>query len=61
MMIVLTQNGLTKVLGGKAKKPEAMMDEQWEDYDEKALSTIQLSLALHFLREVLDKTTTTSV
>lgn len=34
-----------------------MTDEQWEKLDEKALSTIQLCLAAHVLREVLDKAT----
>jgi len=28
MMIILIQNGLKKALGGKAKKPESMSDEQ---------------------------------
>ena len=57
MMAVLTQNGLKKALGGKTKKPTTMIDEQWEELDKKALSTIQLCLATHVLREVLDKTT----
>jgi len=35
-----------------------MTDEQWEELDEKAFSAIQSSLALHILRELLDKTTT---
>jgi len=61
MITIFTQNGLKKALGGKAKKPDSMTDEQWEDLDEKALFTIQLYLASHVLREALDKTTTTSV
>uniref|UniRef100_A0A7C9EBU4 Uncharacterized protein n=1 Tax=Opuntia streptacantha TaxID=393608 RepID=A0A7C9EBU4_OPUST len=61
MMAVLTQNGLKKALGGKSKKPESMTDEQWEELDEKALSTIQLCLAPPVLREVLDKTTTAEI
>ena len=60
-MVVLTQNGLKKALGGKSKKPESMTDEQWEELDEKALSTIQLCLAPSVLREVLDKTTTAEI
>ena len=35
-----------------------MTEEQWEEPDEKALSTIQLCLASHDLCEVLDGTTT---
>ena len=34
-----------------------MTDEQWEQLDEKMLSTIQLCLAPHVLHEVLDKPT----
>jgi hypothetical protein len=33
-------------LGGVAKKPTAMKDEEWEILDRKALGTIQLSLAV---------------
>jgi len=51
MMVILTQNGSKKALGGKTKKPESMTDEQWEELDEKALSTIQLCLAPHVLRK----------
>jgi len=35
-----------------------MTDEQREDLDKKALSTIQLCLVPHVLHEILDKTTT---
>ena len=58
MRAVLTQSRLKKALGSKTKKLATMTDEQWEELDEKALSTIQLRLATHALREVLDKTTT---
>jgi len=40
------------------KKPATMTDEQWEELDEKVLSTIQLCWATHALCKVLDKTTT---
>jgi len=40
MVAVLTQNGLKKALGGKPKKPATIIDEQQEELDEKALSTI---------------------
>jgi len=52
MMIVLTQNG------SKMNRSSTMIDEQLEQLDEKALSTIQLCLATHVLSEVLDATTT---
>ena len=45
MIAILTQNGLKKPLLGKAKKPTAMSDEEWEDLDDKALSAIQLSFS----------------
>ena len=73
MRAVLIQHGLWKVLKGPHVKPEKMTDEQWaaelkkrrgllteDDWEElklKAVSAIQLCLALHVLREVLDKTT----
>ena len=58
MMDILTQNRLKKSVGGKSKRPASITDEQWEDLDEMALSTIQLHLVPHVLREVLDKATT---
>jgi len=60
MMVILTQNGLKKAIGGEAKKPMSITDEQWEELEKKVLTTIQLCLAPHILRKVLDKTTTTS-
>jgi len=73
MRAVLIQHGLWKVLQGPHVKPEKVTDEQWttdqkkrrgsltdEEWEEvelKALSAIQLCLAPHVLREVLDKTT----
>ena len=49
MMTILTQNGLKKALARKKKKPVTMTEEQWEELDEKALSTIQLGLATNVL------------
>ena len=34
------------------------MDYEWEELEKKALTAIQLCLAPHVLREVLEKTTT---
>jgi hypothetical protein len=41
----LYQKDLFLPLGGVAKKPTAMKDEEWEILDRKALGTIRLSLA----------------
>ena len=41
----LVQQGLQKTLAGKSKKPTVMTNEEWEDLDAKALSTICLCLA----------------
>jgi hypothetical protein len=42
----LYQKDLFLPLGGVAKKPMAMKDEEWEILDRKALGTIRLSLAV---------------
>ncbi|PKI31548.1 hypothetical protein CRG98_048057 [Punica granatum] len=42
---VLIQRGLHKALLGKEKKPESMKDEEWDELNEKAVSTIRLCLA----------------
>jgi len=42
MLLVLV--GLKKTLFGKGKKPESTLDEMWEEFDERALSAIQLCL-----------------
>ena len=57
MRAVLTQNGLKKALDGKTKKPASMTDDQWDELDEKALSSIQLCLSKEVLREVVNETT----
>ncbi|KAG8488058.1 hypothetical protein CXB51_018348 [Gossypium anomalum] len=55
MMAILVQSGLKKVVTGK--KPENINKIEWEELDEKALSTIQLCLTNTVLQEVLmDKT-----
>ena len=57
MKAVLTQNGLKKALDEKSKKPASMTDEQWDEFDEKALSAIQLYLSKEVLREAANETT----
>ena len=42
----LYQNDLYLLLGGKAKKPVAMKDEEWEVLERKELGTIQFFLDL---------------
>ena len=42
---LLVQQGVAKVLLGKAKQPLAMTDDEWSDMDERALSGIRLCLA----------------
>ena len=46
MEYYLYQKDLYLSLGGKAKQPAAMKDEEWEGLDRKALGTIRLCLAL---------------
>ena len=45
----------------KKKKCGSLTDDEWEEREEKALSVIQLCLAPHVLREVLDKITAVSL
>jgi hypothetical protein len=45
MRDLLVQQGLKKALTGKTMKPIAMTNKEWEDLDEKSLSTIRLCLA----------------
>ena len=54
----LVQQGLQKALAGKSKKPTSMIDEDWEDLDARALSTIRLSLADEVLFNIVEETTT---
>ena len=51
---LLVQQGLVKALYGKAKKPETMTDDEWEEFDMKAVSTIRLCLANELMYDVMD-------
>ncbi|MBA0756786.1 hypothetical protein Gogos_022163, partial [Gossypium gossypioides] len=53
MMTILVQNGLNKVVIGK--KPIDMDHSEWEELNEKALSTIQLCVINNTLQEVLNE------
>ena len=44
MMAVLTNQNLKVALDRRDKKPATMKDSEWEEADQKALSTIQLSI-----------------
>jgi len=44
MKVILTHSGLKKALTGKSNKSDSMNDEQRQELDENALSSIQLSL-----------------
>ena len=58
MMVVLIQYGLKKALGGKLSMLGAMIDKQWNEFDEKAFSAIQLCLSHDVLRVVIKEKTT---
>ena len=51
---LLVQQGLVKALYGKARKPEMMTDDEWEELNMKAVSTIQLCLADELMYDVMD-------
>jgi hypothetical protein len=55
------QQGLQKALAGKTKKPTTMTNEEWEDLDAKALSTIRLCLADDVLFNIVGEDTTSGL
>jgi hypothetical protein len=59
MRDLLVQQGLQKALSGKSKKPTSMADDDWEDLDARALSTIHLCLADEVLFNIVEEETTT--
>ena len=54
----LYQKDLYLPLGGRAKKPEKMSDEDWEVLDRKTLGTIRLSLASQVAFNIKNEKTT---
>jgi hypothetical protein len=56
--ILLVQQGLQKALAGRTKKPTSMTNEEWEELDAKALSTIRLCLADEVLFNIVGEDTT---
>jgi hypothetical protein len=61
MWDLLVQQGLQKALVGKSKKPNNMSNEDWEDLDARALSTIRLCLADEVLFNIVGEETTTGL
>jgi hypothetical protein len=61
MWDLLVQQGLQKALVGKTKKPTSMTDEDWEDLDARALSTIRLCLEDEVLFNIVGEETTTGL
>jgi hypothetical protein len=49
------QQGLQKALAGKSKKPTTIIEWEWEDLDEKSLSTIRLCLAYDVGKSIYDE------
>ena len=58
---LLVQQGLVKALFGKARKPKTMMDDEWEELDMKAVSTIRLCMADELMYDVMDDVTTATI
>lgn len=61
MRAVLVQQGVSKALKGKQSLPDTMTEEDKEDMDEKALTSIQLCLSNEVLREVVHEKTATDL
>ena len=55
---LLVQQGLVKALYGRAKKLETMTNNEWEELNMKAMSTIQLCLADELMYDVMDDVST---
>ena len=53
--MLLVQQGLHKTLQGKSAKPVGMSNEDWEEMDLKAVSTIQLCLTDKVMYNVIDE------
>jgi hypothetical protein len=58
MRDLLVQQGLQKALAGKSKKPTNMTNEECEDLDAKALSTIRLCLVDDIMFNIIGEDTT---
>ena len=54
---MLLQQGLVKALYGKTKKQEKMTDDEQEELEMKAVSTIRIRLANELMNDVMDELT----
>jgi hypothetical protein len=61
MRDLLVQQGLQKALAFNTKKPATVKNEEWEDLDEKSLSTIRLCLADDVLFNIVGEDTTSGL
>uniref|UniRef100_A0A2N9GRZ0 CCHC-type domain-containing protein n=1 Tax=Fagus sylvatica TaxID=28930 RepID=A0A2N9GRZ0_FAGSY len=57
----IATQGLVKALYGKTKKPEKMTDDEWEELDMKAVSTIRLLLADEVMYDVMEENSTAGI
>jgi hypothetical protein len=57
MKDLLIQQGVHNALLGKAKKPEKMSGENWEEIDEKVVSAIRLNLGDEVIHNILEAKT----
>ena len=58
---LLVQQGLHKSLDGKRKRPLTMTDDEWEELDATALSTIRLCLGDDVLFNIVEEKSATSL
>ena len=58
---LLVHQGLVKALYGKTKKLEKMTDDEWEELDMKAVSTILLLLADEVMYDVMEENSTARI
>eukprot|EP00253_Pinus_taeda_P027074 PITA_27074 len=54
---LLVQQGVVKALMGKSKQPYNIIDDEWDEMDERAVSAIRLCLADDVLFHIVSKTT----
>ena len=57
MKDLLIQQGVHNALLGKAKKPEKMSGENWEEIDEKVVNAIRLNLGDEVIHNILEAKT----
>lgn len=61
MKNILPQNGLKRALQVKLKKPTNMTDEEWDEYEQKVVSSIHLALHQDVMYNVLKEKTTSGI